>query len=125
MNENFNVLNLPDEMLHMTLMGGQAKVLLCRTTAMARRAAEIHCPSSTALAAMSRCMTATAILGVMMKDDNASVTVTVAGDGPLGKMTAVAHGGKVKISAHHPEADWPRKADGHWDVAAWWAATGG
>ena len=116
MNENLNVLNLPDEMLHMTLMDGQAKVLLCRTTAMARRAAEIHRPSSTALAAMSRAMTATAMLGVMMKDENASVTVTVAGDGPLGKMTAVAHGGKVKISAHHPEADLPLKADGHLDV---------
>ena len=114
MNENFNVLNLPDEMLHITLMGGQAKVLMCRTTAMARKAADIHCPSSTALAAMSRTMTATAMLGVMMKDDNASVTV--AGDGPLGKMTAVAHGGKVKISAAHPEADLPLKKDGHLDV---------
>ena len=81
MNENYNVLNLPDEMLHITLMDGQAKVLLCRTTAMARRAADIHCPSSTALAAMSRLMTATAMLGVMMKDAEASVTVTVAGDG--------------------------------------------
>ncbi len=116
MKENLGVLNLPDEMLHMTLMGGQAKVLLCRTTAMARRAAEIHCPSSTALAAMSRAMTATAMLGVMMKDDRASVTVTVAGDGPIGRMTAVAHGGKVKISAHHPEADLPPKKDGHLDV---------
>ena len=116
MNENFNVLNLPDEMLHMTLMDGQAKVLLCRTTAMARKAAEIHCPSSTALAALSRTMTATAMLGVMMKDDEASVTVTVAGDGPIGKITAVAHGSRVKVSAHHPEADLPLKQDGHLDV---------
>ena len=116
MNDHYYVMNLPDEMLHMTLMGGQAKVLLCRTTAMARKAAEIHCPSSTALAAMSRLMTATAMLGVMMKDAQASVTVTVAGDGPLGKMTAVAHGGNVKISAHHPEADLPLKKDGHLDV---------
>ncbi|MBR6186795.1 MAG: Hsp33 family molecular chaperone HslO [Clostridia bacterium] len=103
-------------MLHITLMDGQAKVLLCRTTAMARKAAEIHVPSPTALAAMSRTMTATAMLGVMMKDENASVTVTVAGDGPLGKMTAVAHGGKVKISVSHPEADLPLKQDGHLDV---------
>ena len=116
MNENFNVLNLPDEMLHITLMGGMAKVLLCRTTAMARAAADIHRPSFTALAAMSRCMTATCMLGVMMKDDKASVTVTVAGDGPLGKMTAVAHGGNVKISVLHPEADLPLKKDGHLDV---------
>ena len=116
MNENMNVMNLPDEMLHITLMEGQAKVLLCRTTLMARRAAEIHIPSSTALAAMSRTMTATAMLGVMMKDESASVTVTVAGDGPGGRITAVAHGGNVKISMAHPQMDVPLKKDGHLDV---------
>lgn len=116
MNENYSMLNLPDEMLHITLFDGMARVLLCRTTAMARRAAEIHQPSSTALAAMSRTMTATAMLGVMMKNDEASVTVTVAGNGPGGKITAVAHGGRVKASMHHPEIDLPLKADGHLDV---------
>lgn len=116
MNENFAVMNLPDEMLHMTLMDGQARVLLCRTTAMARNAAQIHCPSSTALAAMSRLMTATAMLGVMMKDEENSVTVTVAGNGPAGKLTAVAHGSNVKVTMAHPEADLPLKKDGHLDV---------
>ncbi len=116
MDENFAVLNLPDEMLHISLKEGQARVLLCRTTAMARRAAEIHRPSSTALAAMSRLMTATAMLGVMMKEPDASVTVTVAGDGPAGKLTAVAHGPHVKAAMAHPEADLPLKADGHLDV---------
>ena len=116
MKENYSVLNLPDEMLHITLFGGMARVLLCRTTGMARKAAEIHQPSSTALAAMSRTMTATAMLGVMMKNDEASVTVTVAGDGPGGKITSVAHGGKVKISMHHPEVELPLKKDGHLDV---------
>ena len=116
MDENFAVLNLPDEMLHISLKEGQARVLLCRTTAMARRAAEIHRPSSTALAAMSRLMTGTAMLGVMMKEPDASVTVTVAGDGPAGKLTAVAHGPHVKAAMAHPEADLPLKADGHLDV---------
>lgn len=116
MDENFALLNLPDEMLRLSLMEGQARVLLCRTTGMARRAAEIHRPSSTALAAMSRLMTAAAMLGVMMKDPDASVTVTVAGDGPAGKLTAVAHGPRVKVSIHHPEADLPLKKDGHLDV---------
>ncbi len=116
MDENFAVLNLPDEMLHISLKEGQARVLLCRTTAMARRAAEIHRPSSTALAAMSRLMTATAMLGVMMKEPDASVTVTVAGDGPAGKLTAVANGPHVKAAMAHPEADLPLKADGHLDV---------
>ena len=116
MDNNFAVLHLPDEMLHISLGGGQARALLCRTTQMARAAADIHRPSSTALAAMSRLMTAAAMLGVMMKEEDASVTVTVAGDGPLGKMTAVARGGQVKVSAAHPESDLPLKKDGHLDV---------
>lgn len=116
MNTNYAVMNLPDEMLHFSLQDGQARVLFCRTTAMARAAAEIHCPSSTALAAMSRLMTATAMLGVMMKHGEESVTVTVAGNGPGGKMTSVAHGGNVKVTMAHPEIELPLKADGHLDV---------
>ena len=80
MNENFSVLNLPDEMLHITLMGGQAKVLLCRTTAMARKAAEIHAPSATALAAMSRTMTAAAMLGEQATQEQIDACIKVLSD---------------------------------------------
>lgn len=110
------LLNLPDEMLHMSLMGGEARVLLCRTTAMSRHMARIHQPSDVALAAMSRLMTGTSMLGVMMKDKDASVTVTVAGDGPGGKMTCVAHGGRIKVNMMYPQTELPLKKDGHLDV---------
>lgn len=110
------LLNLPDEMLHISLMGGEARVLFCRTTAMSRQMAKIHQPSDVALAAMSRLMTGTSMLGVMMKDKNASVTVTVAGDGPGGKMTCVAHGGDVKVTMMYPQTELPLKKDGHLDV---------
>ena len=80
--ENLALLNLPDEILHMTVCGGMARVLLLRTTGMTRKAAQIHAPSDTATAAMSRLMTATAMLGCMMKGEDDSVTVTVAGNGP-------------------------------------------
>ena len=39
---------------------------------------------------MGRLMTATSMLGVMMKGDNESVTVNVHGDGPMGTIVAVA-----------------------------------
>ena len=107
-----------DEMLHMTLMGGQARVLLCRTTMLSYEAAKIHQPSDTACAALSRLMSGTLMLGVMMKGANDSVTVTVAGDGPMGKMTAVAHGGSVKVTAEYPQADVEKRADGHLNVGA-------
>ena len=107
-----------DEMLHMTLMGGQARVLLCRTTVLSGEAARIHRPSDTACAALSRLMSGTLMLGVMMKDENDSVTVTIAGDGPIGKMTAVARGGSVKVTAEYPQADAEKRADGHLNVGA-------
>lgn len=108
----------PDEMLHMTLMDGQARVLLCRSTAAARRAAKIHQPSDTACAALSRLMTATLMLGASLKGEKDSVTVTVDGGGPIGKMTAVAHGCNVKATAQFPQADVPPRADGHLNVGA-------
>ena len=109
-------LALPDEMLHVTLMNGQARVLLCRTTLASREAARIHCPSNTACAAMSRLISSTLMLSVVMKNTTDSVTVTVAGDGPLGKMTAVGSSNSVKATAEHPQADVPARKDGHLDV---------
>ena len=105
-----------DALLRMTICGGEARVLLMRTTALSQKAGDLHNASDTAIAAMSRLMTGTAMLGVMMKEPDASVTVTVAGDGPAGKLTAVAHGPHVKAAMAHPEADLPLKADGHLDV---------
>ena len=105
-----------DEMLHLTLMDGQARVLLCRTTRLTQEMARIHVPSDTACAALSRLMSGTLMLSVMMKGEKDSVTVTVAGDGPVGKMTAVGYGGCVKVTAEYPQQEVPRRADGHLDV---------
>ena len=105
-----------DEMLRLTLMDGQARVLLCRTTRLSQKMASIHIPSDTACAALSRLMSGTLMLSVMMKGEEDSVTVTVAGDGPIGKMTAVGRGGDVKVPADYPQQEVPRRADGHLDV---------
>ena len=105
-----------DEMLRLTLMDGQARVLLCRTTRLSQKMASIHIPSDTACAALSRLMSGTLMFSVMMKGEEDSVTVTVAGDGPIGKMTAVGRGGDVKVTADYPQQEVPRRADGHLDV---------
>ena len=105
-----------DEMLRLTLMDGQARVLLCRTTRLSQKMASIHIPSDTACAALSRLMSGTLMLSVMMKGEEDSVTVTVAGNGPIGKMTAVGRGGDVKVTADYPQQEVPRRADGHLDV---------
>lgn len=106
-----------DALLRMTICGGEARVLLMRTTALSQHAGDVHNASDTAIAAMSRMMTGTAMLGVMMKEKNASVTAIVDGGGAGGRMTCVAHGGNVKISVINPHAELPLRKDGQPDVA--------
>ena len=117
--DNLAVLNLPDEMLHLELMDGQARVLLCRTTGVTRACARIHQPTPVALAAVSRLMTGTLMLSTCMKEEDSSVTVTVDGGGPAGKITCVGRHNLVKAALTHPEADLPLKADGHLDVGGY------
>lgn len=105
-----------DEMLRLSLMGGQARVMMCETTAMCQRAADVHASTPVCTAAMGRLMTATAFLGVMMKGDNESVTVTVKGGGPMGTLVAVANHGDLKVCADNPQVDLPLREDGKLDV---------
>jgi molecular chaperone Hsp33 len=97
----------PDQLLRLTLMDGQASVFLLRTTRLSQRAADIHQASDTAIAAMSRLMTGTLMLGIMLKGDKDSVTVQVNGGGPAGRMACVARGARVKVTMEHPQADLP------------------
>ena len=105
-----------DEMLRLSLMGGQARVMMCETTAMCQRAADLHASTPVCTAAMGRLMTATAFLGVMMKGDNESVTVTVKGGGPMGTLVAVANHGDLKVCADNPQVELPLREDGKLDV---------
>ncbi|MBQ8654693.1 MAG: Hsp33 family molecular chaperone HslO [Clostridia bacterium] len=105
-----------DEMLRLTLMDGQVRVMMCDTTQMCQRAADIHHATPVCTAAMGRLMTATAFLGVMMKGENESVTVTVKGGGPMGTLVAVANHGDLKVCADDPQVELPLREDGKLDV---------
>ena len=107
-----------DEMIRLSLMGGQVRVMMCETTQMCQRAADIHSATPVCTAAMGRLMTATAMLGVMMKGDDESVTVTIKGGGPMGTLVAVANHGDVKVCADDPQVDLPLREDGKLDVGA-------
>lgn len=105
-----------DRVLHLTLMDGQARVLLMETTAMTQKAADINNATPVCTAALGRLMTGTAMLGVMMKGENESVTVTIKGDGPMGTLVAVANHGDVKACADDPHVELPLREDGKLDV---------
>ena len=107
-----------DEILRGTLMDGQVRIMMCDTTQMAQRAADIHHATPVCTAAMGRLMTATSMLGVMMKGENESVTVNIKGGGPMGTVVAVANHGDLKVCADDPQVELPLREDGKLNVGA-------
>ena len=107
-----------DEMIRATLMDGQVRVMMCETTRMVQRAADIHHSTPVCTAAMGRLMTATSMLGVMMKGENESVTVNIKGGGPMGTVVAVANHGDLKVCADDPQVELPLREDGKLNVGA-------
>ena len=81
------------------------------------RAREIHNLTPTASAALGRTLCAAAIMGNLMKEEDASVTVRINGGGPIGSVVAVSdHFGNVRGYVDDPSCDLPVRADGKLDV---------
>ena len=81
------------------------------------RAREIHALSPTASAALGRTLCGASMLGELMKEDDASLTIRVNGGGPVGSVIAVSDsGGNVRGYVTNPQADLPTRADGKLDV---------
>ena len=98
-----------DGILHISLLEGQARAILIESTAMVQRAKEIHGLSKIATAALGRTLTATAMMGSMLKGKGESVTASIRGNGPIGTVLAVANDEcTVKGYVDHPEIDLPR-----------------
>jgi len=66
-----------DGLYHISLMGGQARAILIESTQLVQRAMDIHHLSRTAAAALGRTLTATVMMGSMLKGDNESVTAQI------------------------------------------------
>ena len=105
-----------DEMLQIDLCNGQVRVMLCETTAVVQKCADIHETTPVCTAALGRLMTGTLMLGIMMKGEDESVTVQIKGDGPIGSLVAVADHGDVRACADFPQLDLPPRKDGKLDV---------
>jgi len=105
-----------DRMLQIDLCAGQVRAMLCDTTGTVQRCADIHGATPVCTAALGRLMTGTAMLGIMMKGEKESVTVTVKGGGPMGTLVAIADHGKVRACADDPKVELPLRADGKLDV---------
>lgn len=103
-----SVLN-QDGILHISLLEGQARAILTESTQTVQRAKEIHGLSRIATAALGRTLTATGMLGSMLKGRDESVTATIRGGGPIGTVLAVSGANcDVKGYVDNPGVDLPR-----------------
>ncbi|MEA4899194.1 Hsp33 family molecular chaperone HslO [Bacillota bacterium Meth-B3] len=101
-----------DALMRVSLLDGQARALLIKSTALCEAARRIHNTSRVATAALGRLLTATALLGSELKGEGHSVTCMVKGNGPLGTLIAVGRAdGGVKGYVQNPDADLPRAGD--------------
>lgn len=89
------------------------------STEMVREMERLHKTSAVTTAALGRLLTATSMMGVMLKSTQDSITVQIRGGGPAGRLLAVSDGtGNVKGYVEHPIVKLPPRADGHLDVGA-------
>lgn len=81
------------------------------------QARQIHQLSPTACAALGRTLCAVSMMGDMMKEEDASVTVRINGGGPLGSVVAVSDcAGDVRGYVDEPGCELPLRSDGKLDV---------
>ncbi|MDR2167731.1 MAG: Hsp33 family molecular chaperone HslO [Clostridiales bacterium] len=98
---------------------GQIRAFVATSRELANEAARIHGTSAVAAAALGRALTAAAIMGLTLGNDENSMTLSIKGDGPLGGILAVGDGlGRVKGYVNNPGAEVAARPDGKLDVGA-------
>jgi molecular chaperone Hsp33 len=87
------------------------------STEIVREMEHLHTPSAVCTAALGRLLTASAMMGAMLKSPSDSLTLQIKGGGPAGRLIAVADGaGSVKGYMENPMVELPPRTDGHLDV---------
>jgi len=93
------------------------KIAVIEARDIVERARQIHGLSPTASAALGRTLCAASLMGNMMKEADAAVTVRINGGGPIGSVLAVSDcEGNVRGYVADPSVDLPLRSDGKLDV---------
>ena len=107
-----------DEIVRAVTTDGFVKISAVTARGAVERAREIHSLSPTASAALGRTLCGASMLGELMKEDDASLTIRVNGGGPAAVMEAAkaagARGGTVLHGRRMGEADEKSGESGVW-----------
>ena len=107
------------EILRAVTDDGTAKISVINAPDMVERARNIHHLHPVGTAALGRTLCGASLLGEMLKEDDAVLTMRIQGGGPIGTILAVSdNAGNVRGYVSHPEVNLPvRERDGKLDVS--------
>ncbi len=106
-----------NKLLKGLIFGGEISLSVLDTTEMVNKAIEIHGLSPVCAAALGRTLTVCTFMASNLKNQNDKLSVTVAGNGPGGKITVCGNGNlDMRGFIDNPNVDLPLRADGKLDV---------
>ncbi len=107
-----------DKLVRTISVDGTLVMMAAETTDMVERAQQIHKTSAVTSAALGRLLTASSLMGSMLKGENESVTLRLNGGGPVGTVMAVSDcWGNARGYVTNPVVEIPLNKKGKLDVA--------
>ena len=79
-----------DQIKKWLICSGRVLITAAKTTNLIRKASKLHNLTKTTTAVLGRCLTMMALMGTKLSSPKANITAVIQGDGPVGKITAVA-----------------------------------
>lgn len=108
---------MADKLTKAVTKNGYIRIYAVNSKSIVSAAHNFHKTLPLASAALGRLLTGAILMGSMMKEENSSITLQLKGDGPLGRILAVANSkGQVKGYVENPFADLPLNMFGKIDV---------